>query len=137
MRRMVRPGDGDLEVGTRNEIRQQGGQRAVTRYNFKIKNNTDQAFTSGLNLHIDNSTRLAVVCEGHFEFVIKTGLRGPRSRVIMVELVAPEGPAPFNSTQPRRRPCPLLHAARCRRACPPPPRLIRPVGPAPIAINNN
>jgi hypothetical protein len=46
-------GDGDLEVGTRNEIRQPGGQRAVTRYNFTIKNNVDQAFTSGLNLHID------------------------------------------------------------------------------------
>jgi hypothetical protein len=25
-----------------------------------------------------------------------------------------------NSTQPRRRPCPLLHATRCYRACPPP-----------------
>lgn len=41
---------------------------------------------------------------------------------------APERERHIHSTKPRRRPCPLLHTARCRRACPPPCSSFRPTG---------
>jgi hypothetical protein len=47
--------------------------------------------------------------------VIGRYLHGSRSPTIMLGLVAILATsATFNSTQQRRRPCPLLHTARCR-----------------------